>query len=136
MLVNVSEDDEYRIAVVEDKVLEELYLERTKVERHVGDVYLGRVQNVEASIEAAFVEIGTEKHGFLHVSDIRPDVQDIPPKKTPSTWGAASRPARRARSPGSGARRGRAARAAGGRARRTARGSAGRATRSGRGSPG
>ena len=84
MLINVSEDDEYRIAVVEDKVLEELYLERTKAERHVGDIYLGRVQNVEPSIQAAFVEIGTEKNGFLHVSDIRPDVADIPPTKTPS----------------------------------------------------
>lgn len=85
MLVNVSEDDEYRIAVVEDKVLEELYLERTKAERHVGDIYLAKVQNVEPSIQAAFIEIGTEKNAFLHVSDIRPDVADIPPKKTPST---------------------------------------------------
>ena len=84
MLVNVSEDDEYRIAVVEDKVLEELYLERTKAERHVGDIYLAKVQNVEPSIQAAFVEIGTEKNAFLHVSDIRPDVGDVPPTKTPS----------------------------------------------------
>ena len=87
MLINVSEDEEYRIAVVEDNVLEELYLERTKAERHVGDIYLGRVQNVEPSIQAAFVEIGTEKNGFLHVSDIRPDVHDIPPNKTPSPRG-------------------------------------------------
>jgi len=91
MLINVSEDDEYRIAVVEDKVLEELYLERTKAERHVGDIYLGRVQNVEPSIQAAFVEIGTEKNGFLHVSDIRPDVADIPPTKTPSPRAAKGR---------------------------------------------
>jgi ribonuclease E len=87
MLINVSEDDEYRIAVVEDGSLEELYLERTKAERHVGDIYLGRVQNVEPSIQAAFVEIGTEKNGFLHVSDIRPDVHDLPPRKTPSRSG-------------------------------------------------
>jgi len=84
MLINVSEDDEYRIAVVEDAVLEELYLERTKAERHVGDIYLARVQNVEPSIQAAFVELGTEKNGFLHVSDVRPDVHDIPPNETPS----------------------------------------------------
>jgi ribonuclease E len=84
MLINVAEDEEYRIAVVEDNVLEELYLERTKAERHVGDIYLGRVQNVEPSIQAAFIEIGTEKNGFLHISDIRPDVHDLPPVKTPS----------------------------------------------------
>lgn len=85
MLINVSDDEEYRIAVVEDGVLEELYLERTKAERHVGDIYLGRVQNVEASIQAAFVDIGAERNGFLHVSDIRPDVRDIPPRRTPPT---------------------------------------------------
>jgi ribonuclease E len=85
MLINVADDDEYRIAVVEDGVLEELYLERTKAERHVGDIFLGKVQNVEPSIQAAFVEIGTERNGFLHVSDIRPDVKDIPPKKTPAS---------------------------------------------------
>lgn len=84
LLINVSEDDEYRIAVVEDKTLEELYLERTKAERHVGDIYLGRVQNVEQSIQAAFVDIGAERNGFLHVSDIRPDVHEIPPRNTPS----------------------------------------------------
>ncbi len=84
MLINVAEDEEYRIAVVEDGVLEELYLERTRAERHVGDIFLGRVQNVEPSIQAAFIELGTEKNGFLHVSDIRPDVHDIPPVKTPS----------------------------------------------------
>jgi ribonuclease E len=85
MLINVAEDDEYRIAVVEDRTLEELYLERTKAERHVGEIYLGRVQNAEPSIQAAFVEIGTPKNGFLHVSDVRPDVADIPPRKTPSS---------------------------------------------------
>jgi ribonuclease E len=85
MLINVADDDEYRIAVVEDGVLEELYLERTKVERHVGDIYLGRVQNVEPSIQAAFIEIGTDRNAFLHVSDIRPDVHDIPPRETPES---------------------------------------------------
>ena len=84
MLINVAEDEEYRIAVVEDGALEELYLERTKAERHVGDIYLGKVQSVEPSIQAAFVDIGTEKNGFLHISDIRDDVHDIPPVKTPS----------------------------------------------------
>ncbi len=84
MLINVSEGEEYRIAVVENGELEELYLERTQAERHVGDICLGRVQNVESSIQAAFVEIGTRRNGFLHVSDIRPDIRDIPPKQTPS----------------------------------------------------
>ena len=84
MLINVAEDEEYRIAVVEDGILEELYLERPKAERHVGDIYLGKVQSVESSIQAAFVDIGTEKNGFLHISDIREDVHDIPPIKTPS----------------------------------------------------
>ncbi len=83
MLINVSEGDEYRTAVVEDKVLEELYIERIKAERLVGDIYLGKVETVEPSIQAAFVDIGSEKSGFLHGSDVRPDVHDIPPKQTP-----------------------------------------------------
>jgi len=84
MLINVSEDEEYRIAVVEDNTLEELYIERTRAERHVGDIYLARVQNPEPSIQAAFVDIGAERNAFLHVSDVRPDVRDIPPQETPS----------------------------------------------------
>ena len=69
MLIN-AEDEECRIAVIEDSQLEELYLERTSLASHVGNIYKGRVTNVEKSIQAAFVDFGLPKHGFLHISDV------------------------------------------------------------------
>src|SRR6266704_888447 len=72
MLINVSEGEECRIALVEDGRLEELYMERTSSTSHVGNVYKGRVTNVEASIQAAFVDFGLGRNGFLHISDLMP----------------------------------------------------------------
>src|SRR5688572_9386270 len=72
MLINVSEGEECRIALVEDGRLEELYMERTSPTSHVGNVYKGRVTNVEPSIQAAFVDFGLGRNGFLHISDLMP----------------------------------------------------------------
>ena len=57
MLINVLQPEESRIAIVEDGVLEELYVERSSAENYVGNVYKGRVVNIEASIQAAFVDL-------------------------------------------------------------------------------
>ena len=70
MLINVVENEECRIAIVRGGDLEELYMERASVRRHVGNIYKARVNNVEPSIQAAFVDIGMPKNGFLHVSDV------------------------------------------------------------------
>lgn len=70
MLINVLQPEESRIAIVEDGVLEELYVERTSVESYVGNVYKGRVVNIEPSIQAVFVDFGVGRNGFLHVSDV------------------------------------------------------------------
>src|SRR6201994_2912226 len=72
MLINVSEGEETRIALLEDGKLEELYMERTSSTSHVGNIYKGRVTNVEASIQAAFVDFGLGRNGFLHISDLMP----------------------------------------------------------------
>jgi len=72
MLVNVAEREECRIAVVEDSVLEELYIERTSLHSHVGNIYKGKVVNVESGIQAAFIDFGGGKNGFLHISDVHP----------------------------------------------------------------
>jgi len=72
LLINVSEREECRIAVLEDKKLQELYMERTSSTSHVGNVYKGKVTNVEASIQAAFVDFGLGRNGFLHISDLMP----------------------------------------------------------------
>jgi ribonuclease E len=70
MLINVLQPEESRIAIVEDGILEELYVERSSAENYVGNIYKGRVVNIEPSIQAAFVDFGVGRNGFLHVSDV------------------------------------------------------------------
>ena len=72
MLINVAQAEECRIAIVEDGVLEELYLERTSQSNFVGNIYKGRIVNLEPSIQAAFVDFGVGRNGFLHISDVEP----------------------------------------------------------------
>lgn len=61
---------ETRVAILEDDALVEVMVDRPDAERLVGDIYLGQVQAVLPGIQAAFVDIGTEKAAFLHVSDV------------------------------------------------------------------
>ncbi len=72
MLINVSQPEECRIAIVEDNVLEELYVERTSQDNYVGNIYKGVVVNLEPNIQAAFVDFGVGRNGFLHISDLEP----------------------------------------------------------------
>src|SRR3954452_1447467 len=72
LLINVSEGEECRIALLENGRLEELYMERTSSTSHVGNIYKGRVTNVEPSIQAAFIDFGLGRNGFLHISDLMP----------------------------------------------------------------
>jgi ribonuclease E len=72
MLINVAQAEECRIAIVEDGLLEELYLERTSQSNFVGNIYKGRIVNLEPSIQAAFVDFGVGRNGFLHISDVEP----------------------------------------------------------------
>ena len=61
---------ETRVAILEDDQLVELLVERPDSRRMVGDIYLGKVEAVLPGIQAAFVNIGTEKAAFLHASDL------------------------------------------------------------------
>jgi len=72
MLINVSQPEECRIAIVEDGILEELYIERTSQDNYVGNIYKGKIVNLEPSIQAAFVDFGVGRNGFLHISDVEP----------------------------------------------------------------
>lgn len=72
MLINVSAGAECRIAVLHEGRLEELFIERTATQSHVGNIYKGRVTNVEPSIQAVFVDFGLPQNGFLHISDVKP----------------------------------------------------------------
>lgn len=68
-IINV-EPLETRIALIEDKRLTELLIERQESRSVVGNIYKGRVDSIVPGIQAAFIDIGFEKNGFLYVSDI------------------------------------------------------------------
>ncbi len=72
MLINVSQPEECRIAILEDGVLEELYTERASQNNYAGNIYKGKIVNLEPSIQAAFVDFGVGRNGFLHISDVEP----------------------------------------------------------------
>jgi ribonuclease E len=72
MLINVSAGDECRIAILHENRLEELFIERESTQSHVGNIYKGRITNVEPSIQAAFIDFGLSQNGFLHISDVQP----------------------------------------------------------------
>jgi len=72
MLVNVAESEECRVAVVDNGSLEELYVERSSLCSQVGNIYKGKVVNIESGIQAAFIDLGTGRNGFLHISDLHP----------------------------------------------------------------
>ena len=65
-----SETQETRVAITENKRLEEFFVERAGDQRIVGSIFKGRVASVVPGIGAAFVDIGLGKNGFLYVSDI------------------------------------------------------------------
>ncbi|MBL6997870.1 MAG: translation initiation factor IF-2 N-terminal domain-containing protein [Phycisphaerales bacterium] len=72
MVINDDPGVETRIAILEDGRLEELYTERINSATGVGNIYKGRVTNVEPAIQAAFIEYGGAQSGFLHVTDLHP----------------------------------------------------------------
>jgi ribonuclease G len=74
ILINATQR-ETRVAILEDDQLVELLVDRPDARRMVGDIFLGRVNGVLPGIQAAFVDIGTEKAAFLHASDVVTDAE-------------------------------------------------------------
>lgn len=72
MLINAAQSEEVRIAIVEDGRLEELYMERASQDNYAGNIYKGKIVNLEPAIQAAFVDFGVGRNGFLHISDVEP----------------------------------------------------------------
>ncbi len=70
ILVNVT-PQETRVAVVENGLLQEVYIERTCKRGLVGNIYQGKVSRVLPGMQAAFIDIGLDRTAFLHVSDIQ-----------------------------------------------------------------
>ncbi|HEY2485750.1 MAG TPA: S1 RNA-binding domain-containing protein [Candidatus Binataceae bacterium] len=68
---------EVRVALIEDNSLAEFYLERDSHRGLVGNIYKGKVTRVLPGMQAAFVDIGLEKAGFLHVSDFQGETDGL-----------------------------------------------------------
>lgn len=75
ILINVT-PQETRVAVVENGVLQEVFLERERRRGLVGNIYKGKVCRVLPGMEAAFIDIGLERAAFLHVSDVQHTIND------------------------------------------------------------
>ena len=78
ILINVT-PQETRVAVVENGVLQEVYIERSQKRGIVGNIFKGRVSRILPGMQAAFIDIGLERTGFLHTSDITGFTEDIVP---------------------------------------------------------
>ncbi|WP_156495338.1 S1 RNA-binding domain-containing protein, partial [Oleiphilus sp. HI0128] len=74
LLINVT-PVETRVALVENGMLQEVYIERSSCRGFVGNIYKGKVVRVLPGMEAAFVDIGLERAAFIHVSDITSNPQ-------------------------------------------------------------
>ncbi|KIH76402.1 RNAse E [Geoalkalibacter ferrihydriticus] len=74
MLINATHDEEHRVAIVEDGFLTELDIEITGKEQAKGNIYKAVVVRVESGLQAAFVDYGGERLGFLQIGEIHPNL--------------------------------------------------------------
>ena len=77
LLVINTEGPETRVALLEQGVLAELYIERHRERGIVGNIYKGKVGRVLPGMQAAFVDIGLDKSAYLHVSDVSGRPEDV-----------------------------------------------------------
>ncbi|MBX3531136.1 MAG: ribonuclease E/G [Rhizobiaceae bacterium] len=78
MLIDASHPEETRVVVVRGSRIEEFDFESQDKKQLKGNIYLARVTRVEPSLQAAFIEYGGNRHGFLAFSEIHPDYYQIP----------------------------------------------------------
>src|SRR5690242_7304031 len=78
MLIDARHPEETRVAVVKGNRIEEFDFESAEHKQLKGNIYLAKVTRVEPSLQAAFVDYGGNRHGFLAVSEIHPDYYQIP----------------------------------------------------------
>jgi ribonuclease E len=73
LLVNAIDPEEYRVALITDGLLEEFYIETAAREQVRGNIYKGVVAHIEPALQAAFIDFGAEKNGFLQADEIHPE---------------------------------------------------------------
>ncbi len=78
ILIDTTNNFETRIAVTEDGKLDDFEIEPNKKSAVKGDIYLAKITRIEPSLQAAFVDFGTNRNGFLPLTEIHPDYFKIP----------------------------------------------------------
>src|ERR1041385_7102424 len=78
MLIDARHPEETRVAVVKGNRIEEFDFESAEHKQLKGNIYLAKVTRVEPSLQAAFIDYGGNRHGFLAFSEIHPDYYQIP----------------------------------------------------------
>ena len=78
ILIDTTNNIETRIAVTDDGKLDDFEIEPSKKNAVKGDIYLAKITRIEPSLQAAFVDFGRTKHGFLAFNDIQSDYYQIP----------------------------------------------------------
>src|SRR6187402_30512 len=78
MLIDATHPEETRVVVLRGNRVEEFDFETAHRKQLRGNIYLAKVTRVEPSLQAAFVEYGGNRHGFLAFSEIHPDYYQIP----------------------------------------------------------
>ena len=78
MLIDATHAEETRVVVVDGNKVEEFDFESENKRQLAGNIYLAKVSRVEISLQAAFIEYGGNRHGFLAFSEIHPDYYQIP----------------------------------------------------------
>jgi ribonuclease E len=78
MLIDATHSEETRVVVVDGNKVEEFDFETVNKRQLAGNIYLAKVTRVEPSLQAAFVEYGGNRHGFLAFAEIHPDYYQIP----------------------------------------------------------
>ncbi|MBS0213092.1 MAG: Rne/Rng family ribonuclease [Proteobacteria bacterium] len=73
MLINATQAEELRVAIVDGQNLYDIDIEQASKEQKKSNIYKGRITRLEPSLEAAFVEYGADRHGFLSLKEISPD---------------------------------------------------------------
>src|SRR5690606_26274016 len=73
MLINATQAEELRVAIVDGQSLYDIDIEQPSKEQKKSNIYKGRITRLEPSLEAAFVEYGGERHGFLPLKEISRD---------------------------------------------------------------
>ena len=78
LYIDASHPDETRVVLKENGNIEDYEFETTKNNLIKNNIYLGKVSRVEPSLQAAFIDFGRERHGFLSFNDIQSDYYQIP----------------------------------------------------------